>query len=361
MLSIKETEVGAMGAAALLGMAGVALLSRGEPQPRTRTRRGASDLSHGARQMRTMLPGRSTSKVDRRRAPDLAAALHNLSVPASPRVPQAATVKAGRRLNRAAGVLALSVLADSGIEHYRGAFHNRAMWTPLASAALSLAASGYGVADKRVGAHRARDAVYALAAAVGLVGTGFHLYNITKRPGGFSWLNLFYAAPIGAPAALSLSGLLGFTAERVRANRPGRVPTVLGLPAGRFTALLTSVGLLGTAAEAGLLHFRGAFQNPFMVLPVTVPPATALLMARTATGKARTNRRMTSWWLRLTAALGFAGAGFHTYGVARNMGGWRNWSQNLLEGPPIPAPPSFTGLALAGLAAMGLLEDHPDA
>jgi len=43
------------------------------------------------------------------------------------------------------------------------------------------------------------------------------------------------------------------------------------------------------------------------------------------------------------------------------MGGWRNWSQNVLNGPPIPAPPSFTGLALAGLAALGLLEAHPDA
>jgi hypothetical protein len=27
----------------------------------------------------------------------------------------------------------------------------------------------------------------------------------------------------------------------------------------------------------------------------------------------------------------------------------------------LPAPPSFTGLALAGLAAIGLLEEHPDA
>ena len=48
------------------------------------------------------------------------------------------------------------------------------------------------------------------------------------------------------------------------------------------------------------------------------------------------------------------------YGVARNMGGWRNWRQNVLNGPPLPAPPSFTGLALAGLAALGLMEDHPD-
>jgi hypothetical protein len=43
------------------------------------------------------------------------------------------------------------------------------------------------------------------------------------------------------------------------------------------------------------------------------------------------------------------------------MGGWRNWRQNVLNGPPLPAPPSFTGLALAGLAALKLLRDHPDA
>ena len=48
--------------------------------------------------------------------------------------------------------------------------------------------------------------------------------------------------------------------------------------------------------------------------------------------------------------------GFHAYGVSRNMGGWRAWSQSLLNGPPVPAPPSFTGLALAGLAALGLAE-----
>ena len=58
--------------------------------------------------------------------------------------------------------------------------------------------------------------------------------------------------------------------------------------------------------------------------------------------------------------MGYAGAAFHLRGVARQMGGWRNWTQNVLNGPPVPAPPSFTGLALAGLAALGLLEDHPD-
>src|SRR5689334_11152687 len=278
----------------------------------------------------------------------------------SPRTAEV-TVTAARRLNRAAGILATSVLMDSAVEHYRGSFENRAMYLPLALGALSLAVSGHGVADRRFGAHALRDTVYALAGATGLAGTGFHLYNVTKRPGGFSWLNLFYAAPIGAPLALLLSGLLGFTAERVRDCAPGTTPQIMGVPAGRAMAALSALGMLGTVGEAGLLHFRGAYHNPAMFLPVTVPPVAAGLLGDVALTPRRKDRWMTRWWLRLTAALGLAGVGFHILGVARNMGGWHNWSQNVLNGPPIPAPPSFTGLALAGLAALGLLEDRPDA
>ncbi len=278
----------------------------------------------------------------------------------SPLVAEAAVVKAARRLNRAAGTLALSVLLDSGIEHYRGSFRNPAMVTPLVTSALTLAASAHGTADRRRSAHRARDAAYALAALTGVAGTGFHLYNVLKRPSGFVWQNLFYGAPLGAPAAILLAGLLGVCSERVR-NHRGGAPRVFGLPAGRALAALTGAGLLGTSGEAGLLHFRGAYHNPAMFLPVTVPPLAAALMAETALGAPGRNRRFARWWLRLTAFLGFGGVAFHALGVHRNMGGWRNWSQNLLNGPPLPAPPSFTGLALAGLAALGLLEDHPDA
>ncbi|HEY6456057.1 MAG TPA: hypothetical protein VIY90_12345 [Steroidobacteraceae bacterium] len=264
--------------------------------------------------------------------------------------------RAARGLHRAAGLLAGCVLADSGIEHYRGSFHNPGMVLPLASAALSLIGSVHGGADRRAQRHRAREAAYALAVLTGLAGTAFHLYNIGKRSGGFSWLNLFYAAPLGAPAALSLSGLLGLAAERLRAPATPEAPRLLGLPAGRALAALTSVGLLGTAGEAGLLHLRGAYHNPAMYLPVSMPPIAAALLAYSALAPAAP-RRMTRWWLRLTALLGFAGAGFHAYGVSRNMGGWRNWTQNLLNGPPLPAPPSFTALALAGLAALSLLRE----
>jgi hypothetical protein len=126
-------------------------------------------------------------------------------------------------------------------------------------------------------------------------------------------------------------------------------------------AAVTSGGLLGTAGEAGLLHFRGAFHNPFMLLPVTLPPMGAALLARVAVMGPGRRHPFARWWMRLLVAMGFAGVGFHAYGVSRNMGGWRNWSQNVLNGPPLPAPPSFAGLALAGLAALGLMRDHPDA
>ncbi|HTW68686.1 MAG TPA: hypothetical protein VME47_02255 [Acetobacteraceae bacterium] len=272
----------------------------------------------------------------------------------------AAHIKAARRLNNSAGMLAASVLADSAVEHYRGSFHNPAMYAPLLSSLLTLAVSAHGVGDTRSGRHAARDAIYALAGLTGTVGTCFHLYNVTKRPGGVSWLNLFFGAPLGAPFALALAGLLGVTAERVRGDHSGRVPNILGLPAGRAMAAVSGIGMLGTTAEASLLHFRGAYHNPAMFLPVTVPPVAAALLGETALGRPATNRWVTRWWLRLTASLGFIGAALHALGVARAMGGWRNWRQNVVDGPPLPAPPSFTALALAGLAALRLLRDQSD-
>lgn len=262
----------------------------------------------------------------------------------------------GRQLNLGAALLSLSVLADSGVEHYRGSFQNRAMYIPLGVSALSLAASLFGVVDTRARSHVVRDGLYGLAATTGAIGLGFHAYNIMKRPGGVSWQNLFYAAPVGAPVALALAGALGRGAEKVREDRSSRI---LGNSAEKTLGLLTSAGLAGTIAEAGLLHFRGAFQNPGMFLPVTLPPIAGGLLAASVIHSGRMIRRAAKACLKLTALVGFAGVAFHGYGVLRQMGGWRNWRQNVLNGPPLPAPPSFTGLALAGLAALSLADQEP--
>ncbi len=265
-------------------------------------------------------------------------------------------IVSARLLNAGSALLSLSVLLDSGLEHYRGSFKNKAMYTPLAVASLSLAVSLHGLGDARPRRRRARDGAYALAAAAGIVGTAFHAYNITKRPGGLSWFNLFYAAPPGAPAALGLAGVFGAAAERVRATPPGAAPRLLDRSAGRVLGFLTAMGMAGTVGEAGLLHFRGAFQNPAMFAPVTAPPVAAALLAFAASAPVGRPRPLTRFWLGLTAALGIAGVGFHIRGVARHPGGWPNWRQTLLVGPPVSTPPAFTALALTGLAALGLME-----
>ncbi|MGH8116948.1 MAG: hypothetical protein ACREPJ_06535 [Rhodanobacteraceae bacterium] len=276
--------------------------------------------------------------------------------------PQRPTVQAARRLNRAAGLIATSALLDSAVEHYRGSFHNKAMITPLVASAATLAVSAHGTQDTRAIAHEIRDPVYLAAAITGIVGMGFHLYNVGVRRRHFSWQNLFYGAPLGAPASVALAGLLGYYSERLReSDSPRTAPRVMDMPAGRALAVLTAIGLVATSAEAALLHFRGAYHDPFMYAPVTVPPVAAALLAEVANTRPRKPRALARWWLRLTALMGLVGPAFHIFGVSRNMGGWKNWRQNVMNGPPIPAPPSFTGLALAGLAALDLIEVHPDA
>jgi hypothetical protein len=268
--------------------------------------------------------------------------------------PQSELIGAARLLNGAAAILSFSVLTDSAMEHYRGAYHNPAMYLAPTVAGVSLGNSlNMTLRPAHFGA--ARVALSGLTLVTGVGGVGFHLYNVSKREGGFDFLNLFYGAPLGAPVAIALAGLSGLAASRlIFEGEHQQAASLLGFPAGPLLALGSAAGLIGTVGEAALMHFRGAFHNPFMFLPVTLPPVTAIVLALAAMSP-----RLALWarlLLRTTAAMGIGGAGFHAYGVQRNMGGFHNWSQNLLNGPPLPAPPSFTGVALAGLAAVKLIE-----
>lgn len=271
-----------------------------------------------------------------------------------------------RMIAGGAGLVATSVLADSAAEHYRGSFANRAMLLPLAASAAEIATGGLMLAgggsrggrllDRHGGRPAARIAgwgAHGTAAAVGLAGFGFHFYNVGRQPGGYRLGNLFYNAPLGAPGALVIAAAFGAGAQALAG---GIGTSGIGTPggarlrSGRLMGALSALGLLGTAAEAALLHFRGAYHNPAMWAPVILPPVVAASLAADTLAM-RPSRRSFAL-LAATAALGIAGSAFHAYGVSRNMGGWRNWRQNLLVGPPLPAPPSFTGIAVAGIGAL---------
>lgn len=261
--------------------------------------------------------------------------------------------EAARRLFQGAAFLSVSVLADSALEHYRGRFHNPAMYIAPAVSAVTLGTAVHGALQPRR-QDRLRTGTFAVALATGLIGLGFHAYNIGKREGGYGWLNLFYAAPLGAPAALSLTGVFGLAGGQVGTSDAASAK-LLRLDAGEVLSGAAAVGLVGTTAEVALLHFRGAYQNPFMYVPVTIPPLAAAATATAAVRRDPVVIRTAATLLTVTALLGFAGPGFHSYGIHRNMGGWRNRSQMILQGPPLPAPLGFTGTAIAGLAALSLL------
>ena len=259
--------------------------------------------------------------------------------------------RAAQALGAGAAILCISVALDSGLEHYRGSFKDRAMFAGPTMALLGLAAAGYvAFHPERASERLPRIALFAVG-STGLIGLGFHAYNILKRPGELSALNLFYGAPAGAPAALTLAGLYGVIAGEMLS---GRADVQARLP--RQTAGLIAFSLLGTVAEAGFLHFRGAFQNPAMYAPVTIPPLAAVAIGASAVTSRATI--VAEPLLKATAILGIAGPIFHAYGIHRNMGGWRNWSQMILQGPPLPAPPAFLGIAAAGLGVLPLLENR---
>ena len=259
-------------------------------------------------------------------------------------------LRAAEALGAGAAILCVSVALDSALEHYRGEFKDRAMFVGPTMALLGFSAAAY-IAFRP---ERARDALPKIAlvtvGATGLIGLGFHTYNILKRPGELDALNLFYGAPMGAPAALTLAGLYGVIAGEMLS---GRDYVRTRLP--KRTAALIAFSLAGTVAEAGLLHFRGAFQDPAMYAPVTIPPLAALSIGAAALSPRAT--AVAEPLLKATAVLGIAGPIFHAYGIHRNMGGWKNWSQMILQGPPLPAPPAFLGIAAAGLGILPALRE----
>jgi hypothetical protein len=195
---------------------------------------------------------------------------------------------------------------------------------------------------------RARRVVYAAAGLAGLVGVALHVTNVSRRPGGWNSTSVLYGAPLAAPLGITMAGTLGLAAARAAAGSPGR-------SAARALGCLSAIGLLGTSIEAAALHFRGAFQHPFMYAPVTVPPLAAVGLAAASLCAGPRLIGTARALLRATGVVGIGGTMLHAWGVHRRMGGWRNWRQNLFAGPPLPAPPAFTGLAFAGLAALELM------
>ena len=252
-------------------------------------------------------------------------------------------------------VLTLLTLAEVLTGHFRSGFPLRAQHAPFASGGLLVVAAVATVAAPSAQwASAALTAAGWLSIATGVIGVGYHhYYGIAEKAGGYKWLlhYLMYGAPQLAPLALSASGALAVIAANGIAGRPA----VLGI--GLRTALLgtVAIALAGAVAQAGILHYRGAFNNPLMYAPFTAPLLAAAGSAWFIADPSAPLRSALTFLFVLTFVTGFVGVGMHLRGLDRQMGGLRVWLFNLLQGPPVWAPTMFSGFAVVGLAVVHLL------
>lgn len=251
--------------------------------------------------------------------------------------------------------LTLLILADALAGHYRSGFVFRSQYAPFLSGGLLVVTALWASLkpETRFG-NLALQVAGWLAIIFGLIGFTFHhYYGIAKKPGSYSWLlhYLMYGAPPLAPLALSITGMLALVAARGLAG--GMIFAGLHLRAALL--VLVAVALAGATLQAAILHYRGAFNNPLMFVPLTVPVIAIVMSIWMVISQNESALLVLTILLWLIFLIGFVGLGMHLRGFGRQMGGLYVTIFNWLEGPPAFAPALFTGFAGVGLIAIYFL------
>jgi hypothetical protein len=135
-----------------------------------------------------------------------------------------ANFRAGRTQRLLAGLAAVSAPAlgfEVYLEHYKGSFGDKWMWTPLLLTPPLAAAGAAGVFSEKA-ARTVLPVVSALYALDGLAGIVTHVQGLRKRPGGLreaAHYNLVMGPPLLAPGSLCLVGAFGIAAAFVERER----------------------------------------------------------------------------------------------------------------------------------------------
>jgi hypothetical protein len=132
-------------------------------------------------------------------------------------------LRRGRMQRTLAAATAVSVPAlalEVYLEHYKGSFGDKWMWTPLWLTPPLTAAGVAGFYSEKA-AKTWLPALSVLYAADGAVGIATHIRGVHRKPGGFGepTYNLVMGPPLLAPGSLCLVGALGILAAIVRRER----------------------------------------------------------------------------------------------------------------------------------------------
>jgi hypothetical protein len=106
------------------------------------------------------------------------------------------------------------------LEHYKGSFGDKWMWTPLWLTPPLTAAGVAGFVSPRA-ARTALPLFGALFALDGLVGVYTHFRGVQKRPEGFreAHYNLVMGPPLLAPGSLAMVGGMGVLAALMKREK----------------------------------------------------------------------------------------------------------------------------------------------
>lgn len=288
-----------------------------------------------------------------------------------------AHVREGRFQRSLSLVVAMTGVAtgiETGYEHYKGSYSNPVMYTPvILSGALS--AAGMMAFFSRWAARTVLRGVSFLSLADGIIGVGFHIRGIARKPGGWRLpvTNIVMGPPIFAPLLFGTSAYLGLMASYLRreedapgdidsAAAPEQVPSAalerksdwrVEIAEGRFQkhlSALTIAWAFFSGFEALYSHYKSRFRFAAQWSPIVLTP---LLMA--AAFAATRSRRAANTLLPAVSAMALAdgaiGFAYHARGVMRRPGGLSKPGFNILYGPPVFAPLLFAACGFLGLLA----------
>ncbi len=251
---------------------------------------------------------------------------------------------------------------EVGYEHYRGGYSNPVMYTPVLLSAALAVASVAAVFSRHAATTWMRWLGYATLVD-GVVGFGFHIRGIARKPGGWRLpiTNIVMGPPLFAPLLFGTSAYLGVIASYLRRENEEVTPPPLSIThgwrddirVGRFQkhlCVVTAIYVICTGAESWYSHYQNNFKYGVQWSPILLTP----LLAGAALGAVK-SKTCANTLLPAASALaminGVVGAGYHIRGIVRRPGGLKKPLYNTLYGPPIFAPMLFAAAGMLGALA----------
>jgi hypothetical protein len=239
-------------------------------------------------------------------------------------------------------------------------------WIPIIFgpvAGVLLLIAGLVALRQRQAANLIASLVFLASAAVGLLGSYYHLYRaiLTSAPAGqqFTALVLIYAPPLLGPLTFVLVGILGISAawqedpvDSGRLRLFGKLRVQMPLSKTRAYFLLVALFILVTLLSSVLDHARTNFVNPWLWLPTAAGLfATFVTLALGAYQRPERGDLITFIAaMGLLMLVGLAGAVLH---IERDLTGQGVLLvERAINGAPLMAPLLFANMGALGLIVL---------